>query len=288
MKKWLVLWISLISLLLPKPPAEAQAVRRESFAAPEKPGCRVWINWTDYKIRATGRGAPRAPGAHHHAPYHAAARARQQAYRLILQAGKSLQLTSTQTVEAYVGDNLQLLAEFENLAKQASVVQTEFLSTGPVEVTLELPLTGAFASLMLPDTVTRLEEINGGESRPEADASAYTGLVVDARGLAVEPAMCFQLLDEDGSEVYGPAYASRENVVAGGMCRYVADIEKISENPRVGENPLIVKAIRVRPPGASDIVISDTDASRLKSSVAHLAFLRNCRVLVVLEPPASD
>ncbi len=250
----------------------------------DKAANQVLINWTDYTIRAIGRGAPSLSAGNHHSPYHALAKARQEAYRRLLRAGKSVQLTPEQTVGEVLGKNVEMLAEFENLAKRAAVIETAFLSTGSVEIKLELPMTGEFSSLVLPEAVTRLKEIGSSRLSTGADElSNHTGLVVDARGVAVEPALCFQILDKDGQEVYGPAYASRENAVAAGMCQYVRGIENVGENPRIGNNPLTVKAIRVRPPGASDIVISDTDAARLRDSVEHLAFLKQCRIVVVLE-----
>jgi len=283
MKKWPFIGIFLMGLLLPQAAILAQPVITIPAFARDHTQEAVSINWTEYVIRVAGRGEVRRPDGFHHAPYHAMAKAHQQAYRLLLQTGKSVQLTPTRTVGDFLGTDTALLAAFENLLKNAEVVQTEFLSTGAVEIGLQASLTGEFAALVLPEAVTNLEEIESERGAGEADASQYTGLVVDARGLAIEPAMCFQLVDENGKEVYGPAYASRENVVAAGMCRYVSDISDTENHSRVGENPMMVKGIRVYPPGGSDIVISDTDASRLRGSVEHLVFLKHCRVIVVMD-----
>lgn len=284
MNKWPIVGVFLLCLLLPQPATQARSVITTPDFVSDDSQAETFINWTDYVIQAAGRGElPGAVRGFHHAPYHALAKARQQAYRLLLKTGKSVQLTPAKTVGEFLQSEEKLLAEFENLLKEAEVVQTEFLSTGAVEVLVQAPLTGAFASLVLPDAVTRLQEIESGRGSVQADASPHTGLVVDARGLTIEPAMCFKLVDENGKEVYGPAYASRENVVAAGMCQYVSDIAEIEKNERIGENPMVVKGIQVQAPGASDIVISDTDASRLRGSVEHLTFLKHCRVVVVMD-----
>ena len=282
MYKQVMVCLLAISVCLPQMAQAIEPVRTIPEFVGERENSRAWINWTDFVIRATARGGVNVASDKIHAPYDAMARARQQAYRLLLQTGKSVQLTAEQTVGAYLEGEDELLAQFENVSQNAAVTGIEFLSTGPVEITLELPLTGAFASLVLPDAITRLEEIEAGQAQSDIDRSAYTGLVVDARGIAVRPSLCFQLVDEDGREVYGPAYASREHVVADGMCQYVPGLAGVEKNPRTGENPLIIKALRVKPPGASSLVISDTDASRLQSSVEHLAFLKRCRVIVVI------
>ena len=282
MYKKLTVCLLFITVCLPQAAMAIEPVRTIPEFVRERQDSRAWINWTNQVIRATARGGENKAADKAHAPYDAMAKARQEAYRLLLETGKSVQLTAAQTVGAYLEGEDKLLARFENMSKKAAVTGIEFLSTGPVEVTLELPLTGDFASLVLPAAVTRLEEIEAGQAQSDTDSSAYTGLVVDARGIAVRPSLCFQLVDEDGREVYGPAYASREHVVAEGMCQYVPGLASVEKNPRIGGNPLIIKAIRVQPPGASNIVISDTDASRLRSSVEHLAFLKRCRVIVVI------
>jgi hypothetical protein len=271
----------------PEPAFAADAIEVvPKFAVARSQGS-VRINWTDHTITALGYGEAGFDAGRRHLPFHLAGKARQQAYRLLLKAAKSVQLTPTRTVSDYLGNNDQLLARFENLLKNAELVQTEFLSTGPVEVTLKHPLTGAFSSLLLPDLVTRLSGIEPSHVPQNAKDSGYTGLVVDARGLSVKPALCFQLFSEGGREVYGPAYASRESAVASGMCRYDPDIEAASANPRVGKKPLILRAVRLKTPGLSNIVISNADAARLQSSVEHLAFLRQCRVIVVMDDPAG-
>ncbi len=283
MKKLLIPAVLLPVLFLWLPAAGSQAVLMVCTPDNAPAGSRSWIDWTGLTISATGRGEGQSLRQRRYDPYKAMARARQRAYRLLLRTAKSVQLTASKSVGAFLQTDDRQLAQLENLVHKAEVTKREFFSTGPVELTLELSMTGAFASLALPDTVTRLEAIEPSQSPASTDGSAYTGLVVDARGLSVSPAMCFQLLDEGGEEVYGPAYSSREHVVDAGMCRYVAGISSAEGHPRIGENPLMVKGIRLRRPGGSDIIISDTDASKLRGAVEHLAFLRRCRVIVVMD-----
>ncbi|NQT10001.1 MAG: hypothetical protein HQ573_02380, partial [Desulfobacteraceae bacterium] len=46
---------------------------------------------------------------------------------------------------------------------------------------------------------------------------------------------------------------------------------------------LTVKGLRTEGHGRSDIVISNADASRLRSASEHLTFLKKCRVMVVVD-----
>jgi hypothetical protein len=91
-------------------------------------------------------------------------------------------------------------------------------------------------------------------------------------------------LDENLEEVFGPAYASREFAVQHGVARYTTDVWKAKFDPRVSDNPLIAKALKVLWPGRCDFIISNADAAKLKSASEHLKFLKECRVIIVLDP----
>ena len=91
------------------------------------------------------------------------------------------------------------------------------------------------------------------------------------------------LLDENGKQVYGPAFVSREFAVQQGLCRYITNTESALKSPIVGSNPLLVKGLRAEGTDRSTVVISNTDASRLLSMSENLAFLKQCRVIIVTD-----
>ena len=168
----------------------------------------------------------------------------------------------------------------------------KYLSDGTVEVYLQLSLYGGFAQLFLPQEIKQIESIKqvavagkNSSSPPSktSDLKSYTGLVVDATGISVNPAMAPRLLDEDGKEVYGAAFASREFAVQKGMSGYTRDLKTSKTDTRVGNNPLCVKGLRTTGPGNCDIVISNADASILRHSSQHLAFLKKCQVIIALD-----
>ena len=117
---------------------------------------------------------------------------------------------------------------------------------------------------------------------PNAE-NIYTGLVIDARGLGVKPAMSPKVLDETGKEVYGSAYVSREFAIQQGMVGYARDLTLAQQNPRVADNPLTVKAIKASGQAKTDIVLSTPDANLIKNAAKNLNFLEKCKVMVVLD-----
>ncbi|MBA3018524.1 MAG: hypothetical protein FP811_10335 [Desulfobacteraceae bacterium] len=134
----------------------------------------------------------------------------------------------------------------------------------------------------------------------EPSSLMYTGLVVDARGLGLRPAMAPRILVQLNSTfkvLYGPevvfkegeagvSYGSfpKEQAVMQGLCGYEKTL-KSAYNARSGENPLTVRAIEVkrRRGKSDDVVISREDADRILEAVKNNDFFKECRVVIVVD-----
>ena len=210
--------------------------------------------------------------------------ARQAAYANLLETIKKLQVTATQTLGDMVEKKDTIQRGLETLLHNAPVFKTDYLTDGSVTVKVRMGLDGELAQLILPDEITQLESINISNEQHKSDQeAAYTGMIVDARGLIFKPAMLLKLVDERNQEVYGPKYASRECAVRWGFCEYTDQIDSAKTFKRLGNNPIMVRGLRIKTPGSSTIVISDTDVSKIRSNAAHLVFLKKCRVVIVLD-----
>jgi hypothetical protein len=66
--------------------------------------------------------------------------------------------------------------------------------------------------------------------------------------------------------------------------RYTPNIWQAKYDLRVADNPIIVRALKTVWPGRCDFIISNADADKLRSASEHLVFLRECRVIIVLDP----
>ena len=95
--------------------------------------------------------------------------------------------------------------------------------------------------------------------------------------------MAPRILDEKGREVYGGAFVSREYAVQHGVCVYTRKLGMAMGDPRVAQHPMVVKGLRTERPGRIHILISDTDATRLRGAVEHLSFLKQGRVMIVVD-----
>jgi len=241
------------------------------------------INWSRGVIQAKGIGV-----LHNKLPDHVKARstalknARLDACRKILEVAKGIRIDGTTVVGDYEGKNDIIMSKIESMVNSADVVKKEYFSDGTVEVTMEMNLRGGFAQLVLPEEIRPLESIR--TIAPVNNSPAvFTGLVVDTGGLGIKPVMAPKILDENAREVYGSAFVSREYAVQQGMSGYSKDLAAAQDNRRVADNPLTVKGLRTEGVENSDVVISNTDARRLRSASENLSFMKKCRVIIVVE-----
>jgi hypothetical protein len=252
------------------------------------------INWSAGEVIASGSGSPidkKSPDA---------TGAEAAVYSIaMLNAGQNLfdilqqvRIDSRARMEELAARDPQLLVKAREMVYAAREVENSrrLDDAGTLTVYLQFPLHGGFAQLVLPREIIHVESITQvmpGKNSPAetADPYAYTGLVVDARNLGTQPAMVPRILDENGRDVYGPAFASREYAVQKGMSGYETDFSAATENPRVGDAPLVVKGLRTEGRGRCDIVVANVDADKIRKSSEHLLFLRQCRVIIVLDAP---
>jgi len=256
-----------------------------------------WINWTNAVVAAQGIGAPLEKKTDEtEARKTALAAAYQNGWQNILKVAERVRITSTFTVADLAAQNDEIKTKLKDMARAAEVIKQEYLSDGTVAVTLQLSLQGGFAQMMLPYDIEQIETIKAGtandqtvsgraapKATPDQVPDVYTGLVVDARGLAVRPALAPTILDEKEQEVYGPGIVSREFAVQQGVSGYARVLKVAQQTKRVLDAPLTVKALRIREHESSDIVISNADAAKLRSSFEHLKLLKECRVVIVAD-----
>jgi hypothetical protein len=241
------------------------------------------INWTRGVIQAKGTGIPpKEVSGNTYFREGALTDAELDASRKIFEIAKEVRIDGTTVVGIAALRDDAILSRIENMAKNAKVVRKEYLTDGTVKIGMEMNLRGGFAQLVLPQEIKPLDSITP-VTMNNTSQQTYTGLVVDARGLDVKPVMVPKIIDENYQEVYGSAFVSREYAVQQGMSGYGKDLGKILHSRRVADHPLVVKGLKAVGSGHSEIVISNADASKLRSTSESLSFLKKCRVVIVVD-----
>lgn len=246
------------------------------------------VNWSAGYIEAVGIGAPpdRSIGKANARPM-ALRAAKVDAFRNLLEITKGVRVDSATTVKDFVTESDIINTQVDGLVKGGVVVDQQYMSDGTVEVRVRMPLYGNLAQVIIPASIEK-RKMSPPPEKPAAPAAAappmtYTGLVVDARGIAARPAMSPRIFDEDGKEVYGSANVDREYAVQQGMSGYARDLTAAQSNQRVTNSPLTVKALKTSGAGKADLIIANADARQIRASAENASFMKKCRVMIVLD-----
>jgi hypothetical protein len=117
-------------------------------------------------------------------------------------------------------------------------------------------------------------------SVPSAGSATNSGLVIDAKALKVQPGLEPRIVDEAGKPVYGPEVVNQEALKKQGVARYLKSLDEAKKDSRVGEKPLVVKAVKA---AGTDVVISNKDADALRDPKGNVSYLAEGRVIIVTD-----
>jgi hypothetical protein len=231
------------------------------------------VNWTDGVVlsRDSATGSTRRGAGV--ATSQAAIQAARQG---LLMAFRQVRLDASQMFGQAVSQAEARRQEVEALVAQAAVVETRYLSGGTVETAVQLPFAGRLTALFLPASSTVTPD---GEPRSEA---VHTGVVIDARGLDIQPALFPRIVDERGQTLYTPESVDTEAAVQQGYVAYAKAFDQAPAQARIGEHPLVLRALRVAGETRVDLVLSEAEATRMRDYAATRRLVRQCRVLIIM------
>ena len=199
-------------------------------------------------------------------------------------------------------DSLTVPAVSDSLAEPSSAdsltTPSTFDSLAASATTDSLTLSATFDSLAVdtPDSLT---------TPPTADSLAadelvffvpeapYTGLLVDVRGLGLQPSISPRLLSMAGHVIHGAATVDRILATSSGVVGYDDDIDRAYTSERLGgeeANPFVVRATGTAGRYSGDAVLDDFDAVQVLQADEVGDFLRQGRVTFLLgsAPAAFD
>ncbi len=116
-----------------------------------------------------------------------------------------------------------------------------------------------------------------------ATLPAFTGVVIDTRGLKMKPALAIRILNEGAKELYRGEYVPQEKAARNGLALFARDLTAAQTNARVGKNPLTIKGSKLDPAAPSDIILDRGEAQKMAPFAQKGTFLEECRVMIVLD-----
>ncbi len=205
---------------------------------------------------------------------------------------KGLRVDNEYLADELIARSAGLKKQLQQLIEQAAPVEKKDLTSGQAGIRLSLSLTGPFVEALL-----SVQQINsadrhparfgppGGNPGPSGPSFILgtTGLVVDARGLEVVPALYPRILSEDGRVIYDLSKANRSYTVKHGLIKYMPDVAIAEKSKRVDNNPIVVKVLKIAPDTATDLIINSKDADWVSRAGMRYDFLYKCRVIIVID-----
>jgi hypothetical protein len=288
MKRTLLFTVALTALMLI--PALAGANQNTAYVQHFQNGK---INWQSGMIMATGIGAPPANAVNMAQKRGMAVRAATVvARRNLLEIVKGVQIDSATTVEDYMVTSDVIVSQVTGFLQNSRVMgPPTYLSDGSVEITVGIPLHGRLSGVLMPNDMQfksmaapEPEKAPEAQAAPESQAQAeHTGLLVNAKGLNLRPAMSPKIVDPNGEEIYGSVMVSREYAIQQGMAGYAKNLESAAQNPRIAANPLQVKAREVSGKARTNLVVSQDQADSIRRLAKSSNVLEKCKVMIVLD-----
>ena len=259
------------------------------------------MNYSNGFVVATGIGAisPLAqnPGM---ARATAVRAAKVDAMRNLLEAVMAITVSSETTVRGAAIENDVVKTSVEGMVRGARMRDIDgdgrgsnsdirYLSDTSIEIEMEVHMSG-ISEVILPPAGYAPAPVAGGapaSAAPAAPAAprpgTVTGLIVDARGLGLRPAMSPKIVDQNGGVVYGPGNFTREFAVKFGVAGYSKNLEQAQQDPRVVGNPMVVKGVGVQGANKADLVLAAGDVPRVKGADSSGKFLSNCKVMILID-----
>ena len=238
------------------------------------------VDWEKGVIRATGLAAGKMNTPNKGIRRAQARRAAiMDAQRGLAETVQGVQVTSESSMRDLMLEYDIVRTRVDALIKGMTQISERYFDDDTCEVVLEMPMFGSSQSLA---TVAFLPDQNDPPiSFPQPTTTVtvnagYTGLVIDCRGMNLNPVMSPVIKNDSGQSIYGHKNLDYDLVAKLGMAGYVHDIAQAT---RAGTNPLVLRAETID--ANSNPVLSVKDGKILISENAASEFLSKLAVVFI-------
>lgn len=241
------------------------------------------VDWTEGVIQVTGVGTAPDRGSVSQKRLTAERAAVADAYRQLAEVVQGVRVNAERMIKDYMADSVVVKTQVNALIKGAQKTDRRFLADGSIEIDMILPVYGQSSLNEVVQPQKKVIPPPPVELEPTEITEDYTGLIVDCRGLGLEPAMSPAINSKAGGEIYignqpvDPAFVIREGIVS-----YHKSLNDAKQGSRVGKNPLIVKGIAVSGNFKTDVMISEKDTRLILGLEAKFKVLSKALVSLVL------
>lgn len=259
-----------------------------------------WNKGSEAEIVAIGIGLP--PEKAHKARANVLARraAIVDGYRNLAEFAEGVNVDANTTIKEMTTQSDVVNVNVNAVIRGAEIVEEGWNNDGSYYIVMKMPMFGTkgLASAVMPSLVksvgyTPVEKVEPAKStlgdtevrKFKATAGTFTGVVVDASGLGLEPTFSPIIYDTNGRAIYGVKNIDKDFAISQGMVWYVGGLNQLAACSRAGANPIIVKAVTVKSGPNSvnpvNVVVSPEDGDRILLANENSSLLENCQVVFV-------
>ena len=224
-------------------------------------------------------------------------------YKMVEDLSSTIYYDESHTLSEYLTKHPYKRMRFENIIKYPKVPVKKLYSNGIVENKYLLKFTGNLMNILYPDTIKKVPLLTQyacptckrtwpeGQEVPSGvqliplyeEGISYTGIVIDARGIGLNPALFPKIIDEDGHEIYGVNIIEKRKVIESGVAIYTNQVSKLNRLKRIEVNPYRVVALRADGDNRTNIVIPKSEAQKLHSSSTNIKLLKEGKVVIIID-----
>ena len=252
------------------------------------------VNWRTGVVQATGKASP-SENPLDEPPDAILIRAKLDARHNLIHILMEIAFNMTNSDDFLPED--PVMAGVERRAMDATLTHQRYTSDRAMEITITTNMFGGFLQLVLPEEIGEVVGLKiippRTPTQEKTQVKPYTGLIIDARGIDFHPTISPVIVSEQGDEIYSSRFISREYAVQAGVCQYSCVQGPIKQdypgqapswiNSRTGPNPLVIRGLRKGGKTNRHIVISKSDASAVERTAERHDFMRQCRVVIILD-----
>lgn len=254
-------------------------------------------DWDRGVVRATGMGTYKANAKKNLRRPQALRAATLDAQRKLAESVEGVHVTSESTMKDMELQYDVVRSYVDATIKGMSEIDSHYYEDGTAEVTLEMPIFGADKSVakgaFLPykdepripfpqPTSTSIKvDVELNTAVGGATGGKYTGLVVDCSGMGLEAVMSPVIKNNNNTQIYGYRNLDIDIVIEKGMASYSTSKDNSITRNRAGNNPLVVKAVKVEGRIKGNPVLSVADSDKVLIANQSDMFLDNCAVVFI-------
>ncbi|MDU2063332.1 MAG: LPP20 family lipoprotein [Sporomusaceae bacterium] len=243
------------------------------------------IDWRQGLIQVKGFGvAPSQYASMAQAKIMARRAAIVDAYRNLAETIRGVQVDAESTVLNYQTANDTVRVRVSALIQGARILKEQPMENGGYQVIMAINLYGDNSLSGIVTDAANVQPVAIPQPAVRYDVPAnYTGLIVDARGLDLDPVMAPKVFDQSGRVIYGNQYVDANTQVSRGLADYAFTEEDLQAaangQSRAGTNPFVIRAVGLRD-NNRNIVISNEDGDRILAANAASGFIQKSAVVL--------